>query len=81
MATSVRNQLTSKVNALIVAYNARRRDLLRIRNGVIFHADASTAISLADIAAGSTLPVQVAFVAALSAAYVAHIASACSATE
>lgn len=60
--------------------NASRLDALNLRAGAIFHASATTAITLADITAGSTLPVQVAFVAAISAAYVEHIASACDAT-
>jgi hypothetical protein len=80
MATTVRNTSPAIRAALVTAHNTMRRDMLRTRGGLVFHADASTPVSLADIVTGSTLAVQVAFVAALSAAYVAHIASACSAT-
>jgi len=80
MATSIRNVPQAAGTQSVATLNQLRLDMLRMRNGLVFHADASTAISLADIATGSSLPVQVAFTAAVSAAYVAHIASACDAT-
>lgn len=80
MSTTIRNVPGAAGAQAVAVCNASRRDLLRLRAGLIFHADASAAITLADISAGSSLPVQVAFTAAVSAAYLAHIASACDAT-
>jgi hypothetical protein len=80
MSTTIRKIPGAAGTQAITVCNASRRDALRLRAGLIFHADATTAVSLADIVTGSTLAVQVAFTAAISAAYVAHIASACDAT-
>jgi hypothetical protein len=80
MSTSIRNVPGAAGAQGIATLNQLRRDLLRLRGGLVFHADASTGVSLADISAGSTLAVQVAFTAACSSAYLAHIASACDAT-
>jgi len=80
MSTTIRKIPGAAGTQAIAVCNASRRDALRLRAGLIFHADATSAITLADITAGSTLPEQVAFTAAVSAAYVEHIASACDAT-
>jgi hypothetical protein len=80
MSTTIRKIPGAAWTQAIAVTNARRLDMLRLRAGLIFHADATTAISAADITAGSTLAEQVAFTAACSAAYVEHIASACDAT-
>jgi hypothetical protein len=80
MSTTIRKIPNASGNQAVAVCNASRRDMLRLRAGLIFHADATTAIALDDIATGSTLAEQVAFTAAVSAAYVEHIASACDAT-
>jgi len=80
MATTIRKIPGTAGTQAVTVCNASRLDMLNLRAGAIFHADATTAVTLADIATGSTLPVQVAFTAAVSAAYVEHIASACGAT-
>jgi hypothetical protein len=80
MSTTIRSIPGAAGAQAVAVVNASRLDLLNLRAGAIFHADATTGVSPADIAAGSTLAVQVAFTAAVSAAYVAHIASACDPT-
>lgn len=80
MATDVRNLNGLKTAAAVAAYDMTRLDALKLRAGLIYHADATTPVTLADIATGSTLAAQVAFTVACSAAHTAHIASACDAT-
>jgi hypothetical protein len=80
MATSIRRLTRLEAEQAIAVQSALRLDLLKLRAGSIFHADASTGVSLADLTAGSSTADQVAFTLACSAAYTAHIASACSAT-
>lgn len=80
MSVNVRNLTPLLADAAVAGHNKRRLDMLKLRAGLILHATTTTAVALADIAAGSTLAVQVAFVAECSAAYTTHIASACDAT-
>ena len=63
--------------ALPAVFNARRLDLLKLKAGSIYHADASAAIATAD---ASDLATSVTLANALKASYNAHCASACSAT-
>lgn len=77
MSTRVRNYDSLKVDALVTAHNALRRDLQRLKSGVLFHADASTAVSTAN---ASTEETAVALANALKAAYNTHVASLLSAT-
>lgn len=77
MATSVRNLDGVKTDAALVVLNALRLDLMKLKSGTIFHADASTAISTADAAA---LPTVIALANAIKASYNLHIASVCSAS-
>ncbi|KYF87794.1 hypothetical protein BE20_24935 [Sorangium cellulosum] len=79
MATSIRRLTRLEAEQAIAVQNALRLDLLKLRAGSIFHADATTGVSLEDLTAGSSTADQVAFTLACSAAYTAHIASACAA--
>jgi hypothetical protein len=77
MATSVRNLTDELITAVVVVLNALRRDLARIKAGLLFHADASTAIATAD---ATTEPTGVALANAIKVSFNLHIASAVSAT-
>lgn len=77
MATSVRNLDDLVARACVAVLNPLRLDLMKLKAGSIFHADASTAISTADAAA---LPTVIALANAIKASYNLHIASVCSAT-
>lgn len=72
----VRNIDTLKVDAVIKQGNARRLDLLRLRAGTVFHADASPTVATAD---AEDIGGLVALVNALKGSYNAHVASACDA--
>lgn len=73
----VRNLDGLKVDASIAQQNASRLDALKLRAGLIFHADATAAITEANATDATTTS---ALVLALRSRYVTHIASACSAT-
>lgn len=73
----VRNLTRLEAEALVAQHNAARLDLLKLQSGVVYHADATTAVSTANATSG---PTALALAIALRAAYVAHCASACSAT-
>lgn len=77
MATSVRDLDGLKADAAVTVLKQLRLDLMKLKSGTIFHADASTAISTAD---GSDLPTVVALANAIKASYNLHIASVCSAS-
>ena len=77
MATSVRSLDGLIERASVVVLNALRLDLMKLKSGTIFHADASTAISTAD---ASDLPTVIALANAIKASYNLHIASVCSAS-
>mgnify|MGYP000107702314 CR=1 FL=1 len=77
MATSVRNLDGVKTDAAVVVLNALRLDLMKLKSGSIFHADASTAIGTA---AAADLPTVIALANAIKASYNLHIASVCSAS-
>ena len=77
MATSVRNLDGLIERALVVEFNALRRDIARVKSGALFHSDASTAISAA---AASDLPTVLVRANAIKAAYNLHIASTLSAS-
>lgn len=74
---NVRNLTKPLADAAVAQHNISRLDLLRLQSGVVYHADASTAISTADASNPAT---GLALAIALRAAYVAHCASACHAT-
>lgn len=78
MATSVRDLDSLRSAAAVTQHQLLRRDLLRLRNGVIYHADATTAPTV--VTTATDLPTAIARLNAVRTAYVAHIASACSAT-
>jgi hypothetical protein len=77
MATNVRNLDGAIERANLVVLNALRLDLMKLKSGSIFHADASTAISAAT---ASDLPTVITLANAVKASYNLHIASVCSAT-
>jgi hypothetical protein len=64
-------------DAAVTNLQLLRLDLLKLKAGTVFHADASPAITVAD---SSTDPGTVALANAVKAAYNAHLASACSST-
>jgi hypothetical protein len=77
MPTPVRNLSSAKIDRILAVQNQQRSDILRMRAGLVFHADASTAISAAD---ATTVPTVIALANAIRASYVLHIASVVSAT-
>lgn len=77
MSTSVRNIDDLKSAAVLAEFNKLRLDCLKLKVGTIFHADASTAASAPTATDDATAIVRL---NAVRAAYIAHIASACSAT-
>lgn len=79
MSTSVRKLTRPIAESSVTAENASRLDMLKLRNGLIFHADATAAITTPDAVSGDGYVTSVALVNACSAAYTAHIASACDA--
>lgn len=78
MADSIRNIDSLKSDQAITVLNAMRLDLLKIKAGTIFHADASATITTAN---ATDLASSIALVNALKASYNAHCASACDATS
>lgn len=76
MANTVRNLVQPVKDALVAASNASRLDELKLRAGLIFHADASTTITIAD---ATDLASSITLVNAVKASYNAHCASACNA--
>lgn len=77
MASVIRRLIDLLVPELLVQHKKLRLDLMKIKLGTIFHADASAAITTADATDLATLVV---LANVIKASYVAHIASACSAT-
>ncbi len=73
----VRNLVGPKVDAVLAQHNKSRLDMLRMKAGVVYHADATAPITEAD---ATTTPTTSALVLVLRSRYIAHIASACSAT-
>lgn len=76
MATSIRNLDGLKAQQATLVNNARRLDMMKIKAGTIFHADASAAITAP---AATDLPTSIVLANALKASYNAHCASACDA--
>lgn len=79
MARSVRRTDGSVRAALVEEYNKLRLDMLKLKAGTIFHADATTAVT-ADLPSATTTLTAVNRVNAVRTAYILHIASACSAS-
>lgn len=77
MATNVRNIASLKADEAVTVLKQLRLDLMKLKSGSIFHADASTAIS---VATAVDLPTVILAANAAKVAYNAHIASVCSAT-
>lgn len=73
----VRNLAKPKADAAVAQHNIGRLDALKLRQGVIFHADATAPITEANATDVSTTS---ALVLVLRSRYIAHIASACNAT-
>lgn len=73
----VRNLAKPKADAAVAQLNLSRLDALKLRAGLIFHADATAPITEANATDASTTS---ALVLVLRSRYIAHIASACSAT-
>lgn len=73
----VRNLFPLKTDAVLAQHNVMRLDLLKLQSGVVYHADATAAVTTPD---ASTAPTALALAIALRAIYVTHCASACSAT-
>ncbi len=76
MADSIRNLDSLKSDQAITVLNARRLDALKIKAGLIIHADASTTIATAN---ATDLASSILLANALKASYNAHCASACDA--
>ena len=74
---NVRNLTNLKTDAVLVQHNVARLDMLRLQSGVVYHADATAAITTAD---ATTAPTALALALVLRAIYVTHCASACHAT-
>ena len=74
MAINVRNLLFPIANQDVATNNAQRLDMLKIRQGTIIHADATTAIALS---APVDLPTSIAVANQLKATINAHLGSAC----
>lgn len=77
MATSVRSLNGLIERACAVVLNALRLDIAKVKNGTVYHVDASTAISAA---LAADLPTVLVRANAIKAAYNLHIASVCSAS-
>ena len=78
MASIVRKISALIAQALVTPFNQLRLDALKLRAGLIFHADASAAIATAN---ATDLDTSVALVNAEKAWFNAHCASACDATS
>lgn len=76
MALSIRNLPLLIVAAVITHVNKVRLDLLKLRAGLIYHADVIPAAAVAT-ANATDLTTSIALITALQVAYTAHIASAC----
>lgn len=76
MADSIRNIDSLKSDQAITVLNAMRLDMLKIKAGTIFHADASATITTPD---ASDLATSITLANAIKASYNAHCASACDA--
>lgn len=74
---NVRNLTPLKADAVLSQHNIARLDMLRLQSGIVYHADATAPITEAD---ATTTPTTSALVLVLRSRYIAHIASACSAT-
>ena len=79
MSTSVRNLLAPLMAANITGDNASRLDMLKLRAGLIFHADATVAVSTANAVSGDGYVSSIALVNSCATAYTAHLASVCDA--
>jgi hypothetical protein len=73
----VRNLTRPLASAAVDQHNIGRLDALKLRQGVIFHADATAPITEANATDATTTS---ALVLVLRSRYVSHIASACNAT-
>lgn len=74
MADSIRNLDSLKSAQAIAVLNSMRLDMMKIKSGLIVHADASAQITTAN---ASDLATSIALANALKASYNAHCASAC----
>lgn len=77
MATTIRKLDGLMAETAVAEFNKLRLDVLKLKVGTVFHADASTAISTAD---ATDLATAIVLGNVVRSAYIAHIASACSAT-
>lgn len=78
MATSIRNIGDLKSEQAIVSLNQLRLDLMQLKLGKIWHADATPAVTAAT---ATDTPTAVVMANALKTSYTAHIASAIDATS
>ncbi len=78
MSSSVRNLVKLVATELASQHNLLRLDLLRLRDGLVFHADATTAVAVADATADGYGTSSSALANALKTAYAAHRVSDCS---
>jgi hypothetical protein len=79
MATQVRHIVRLMAEAVLAAFNQRRLDMLMVRAGKIYHADAAPAAAVST-ANATDLTTSIALISALQVSYTTHIASACDAT-
>lgn len=80
MSTSVRQLPDLEAAAAVASLQILRLDILKLRQGVIWHADASSAISTADAVTGDGYVTAVALANVCRSAYAAHRVSVCDAT-
>jgi len=81
MSTSVRGLVRLEAEQAVAVLGQLRLDLLKLRAGSIFHADTTTAVSVANATADGYGVSSSALVNAEVTAYHAHLASVCSATS
>lgn len=80
MATTIRKLDGLMAETAVAEFNKLRLDVLKMKVGTLFHADASTAMTLTEAPLASDLDTAIVRANVVRAAYIAHIASACSAT-
>lgn len=77
MSTSVRKLTKLEAEAVVANANLMRLDMLRLRDGLVFHADSTTAVATADATEDGYGVSSSALTNATVVAYAAHRVSAC----
>lgn len=79
MSSSVRDLVKLVAAESAAQFNKLRSDMVRLRNGLVFHADATTAVAVEDATADGYGTSSALLLNACVTAYTAHLASVCSA--